>query len=75
MHTGTTDLLKCWHDHFQALVQSKFSSENCKALDNNLLYQAFLLNKDDILDDNLTLEEVERAINIKFPEKKEEWRY
>ncbi len=62
IYTDTSNLLVCWQYHFQALGQSKHTGET-EILDSNLLSQASLLNKDDILDDDLTLEEIARAVS------------
>ena len=62
--TDSEDLLKCWHDHFQTLGQST----QCGRTDNNiidtdLLFNSSLANKDGVLDDEFTIEEVERAVH------------
>ncbi len=61
-YTDTKDLLECWHDHFQALGQSSNIDDTNEILDSNLLFQSSFSNKDNVLDDDLTLEEIERAV-------------
>ena len=62
-YTNTTDLLRCWHDYFQSLGQSRHSNRaNNSILDTDLLFHSSFANKDGVLDENLTIEEVERAV-------------
>ena len=61
---ATTNLLRCWHHHFHSLDQSRhYSRANNSILDTDLLFNSSFANKDGVLDEDLTIEEVERAIN------------
>ena len=58
-----TDLLRRWHDHFQYLGQSRYSSRTSNnSLDTDLLFHSSLANEDGVLDEDLTIEEAKRAV-------------
>ena len=62
-YTDNTDLLWCWHDHFQALSKSKSSASNCSGiLSGDLLLSSSKANDDQVLNYDISIEEVEGVI-------------